>query len=50
MLARAARVFGWHAEGRLRVHVDRVLPLAEAARAHRLLEGRETSGKLLLEP
>lgn len=50
MLERAARVFGWHAEGRLRVHVDRVLPLAEAPRAHRLLEGRETSGKLLLEP
>jgi NADPH2:quinone reductase len=50
MLARAAQVFGWHAEGRLRVHVDRVLPLAEAAQAHRLLEGRETSGKLLLQP
>ena len=50
MLARAAAVFGWHAEGRLRVHVDRVLPLAEAAQAHRLLEGRQTSGKLLLKP
>jgi NADPH2:quinone reductase len=50
MLARAAQVFGWHAEGRLRVHVDRVLPLAEAAQAHRLLEGRQTSGKLLLQP
>jgi len=50
MLARAAEVFGWHAAGRLAVHVDRVLPLAEAAEAHRLLEGRKTSGKLLLEP
>jgi NADPH2:quinone reductase len=50
LLARAAAVFGWHREGRLDPHVDRVLPLAEAAEAHRLLEGRETSGKLLLEP
>jgi len=50
MLERARRVFGWHAEGRLDVHVDRVLPLAEAAEAHRLLEGRKTSGKLLLAP
>lgn len=50
MLARAAEVFGWHAAGRLEAHIDRVLPLAEAAEAHRLLEGRKTSGKLLLEP
>ena len=50
MLERAERVFGWHAEGRLRVHVDRVLPLAEAGEAHRLLEGRQTLGKLLLRP
>lgn len=50
MLARAAEVFGWHAEGRLEARIDRVLPLAEAAEAHRLLEGRETSGKVLLEP
>ena len=50
MLARARQVFGWHADGKLQVHVDRVLPLAEAAEAHRLLEGRKTSGKLLLQP
>lgn len=50
MLERAGEVFAWHAAGRLEVHVDRVLPIAEAAEAHRLLEGRKTSGKLLLEP
>jgi NADPH:quinone reductase len=50
MLARAQAVFTWHRIGKLAVRVDRVLPLAEAAEAHRLLEGRQTSGKLLLEP
>lgn len=49
MLARAHEVFGWVEQGKLRVAVDRVLPLAEAALAHRLLEERRTVGKLLLE-
>lgn len=46
---RAGQVFEWHRRGELDVHIDRVLPLAEAAEAHRLLEGRKTSGKLLLD-
>lgn len=49
MLERAREVFGWHREGRLDVRIDRTLPLTEAAEAHRLLAGRKTSGKLLLE-
>jgi NADPH2:quinone reductase len=49
MLERAARVFNAYRAGDLEVRIERVLPLAEAAEAHRLLEGRETSGKLLLE-
>ena len=34
--------------GTLRVAIDRVLPLARAADAHRIIEARETKGKLLL--
>ena len=47
---RAADVLGSAARGELDVAIDRELPLAEAAEAHRLLEGRKTSGKLLLIP
>lgn len=45
---RAAAVLGWVADGSLRLVMDRVYPLGEAARAHRDLEGRSTIGKLLL--
>ncbi|HSM14568.1 MAG TPA: quinone oxidoreductase, partial [Thermoanaerobaculia bacterium] len=45
---RWGRVAGLAARGRLEVAIDRVHPLAEAALAHRRLEGRETSGKLLM--
>lgn len=49
LLARADQVFDWVAEGKLRVAIDRTLPIAQAAQAHELLEGRATQGKLLLE-
>jgi NADPH2:quinone reductase len=50
LLWRAGDVLGWVASGELRIRVDRVYPLAEAAEAHRALEGRHTAGKLLLIP
>jgi NADPH2:quinone reductase len=50
LLARAARVFGGVAEGSLRLRIDREYPLAEAAAAHQALEGRATTGKVLLVP
>ena len=45
---RSSDVFRWIAEGKLQLRVDREYPLAEAAQAHRDLEGRRTSGKILL--
>ena len=48
--ARAADVLGDAAAGRLKVRIDRIYPLAEAAEAHRALEGRQTTGKVLLVP
>ena len=46
--ARASDVLGDVAAGRLKVRIDRKLPLRDAAEAHRALEGRLTSGKVLL--
>jgi NADPH2:quinone reductase len=50
LVQRADEVLGWVASGALRVRIDRALPLAEAGEAHRLLESRATTGKLLLIP
>jgi NADPH:quinone reductase len=50
LLSRARDLFGWLASGELHVRIDRVLPLAEAATAHRELEARRTAGKVLLKP
>ncbi len=50
LTARAGDVLSWIARGELKVRIDRELPLAQAAEAHRLLEGRKTTGKVLLIP
>ena len=47
---RAGTVLSWIRDGSLKITIDRELPLAQAADAHRLLESRATSGKLLLIP
>jgi NADPH2:quinone reductase len=48
LLWRAGDVLGWLATGALQVPIGGVYPLAEAAAAHRDLESRKTTGKLLL--
>jgi NADPH2:quinone reductase len=50
LLWRAGDVFNWLAAGQLKVRIDRQLPLADAAEAHRLLQSRQTAGKVLLIP
>ncbi len=47
---RATDLFTWMAEGSLDVPIDKTFSLAEAAEAHRYIEGRRTMGKLLLLP
>jgi NADPH2:quinone reductase len=47
---RAGDVLGWVREGALSVRIDRELPLAQVADAHRALEERRTTGKVLLVP
>jgi NADPH2:quinone reductase len=50
LLGRANELFEWIASGRLKLRIDQSLALAQAAHAHRLLEGRKTTGKLVLVP
>jgi len=38
------------ADGSLKLRIEHIYPLADAAHAHRDLEGRKTTGKLLLIP
>jgi NADPH:quinone reductase len=46
----AERCFALLREGRLKLHISRTFPLAQAAEAHRHLESRESTGKLILIP
>jgi NADPH2:quinone reductase len=50
LLARSGAVFGMIADGKLKLRIAHTYPLTEAQQAHRDLEGRKTTGKLLLIP
>jgi len=50
LLWRARELFEWIADGRLNVRIGAEYALADAAEAHRALEGRRTTGKVLLRP
>ena len=47
---RAGDLFKWLASGELTLKIEHSFPLAEAARAHAALEGRKTTGKVVLIP
>ena len=48
--ARSSAVFGMIAAGKLKLRIEHTYKLADAQQAHRDLEGRMTTGKLLLLP
>ena len=50
LLERANDLFNWIASGQLKLRIDKSFPLAEVAEAHRQLEARKTTGKVLLIP
>jgi NADPH:quinone reductase len=50
LLQRANDVFNWTAAGKLKVRIDKTFPMVEAAEANRQLEGRKTTGKVILLP
>jgi NADPH2:quinone reductase len=43
-------VLGWIRDGKLKLRVETTFPLDKAGEAHRALEGRKTTGKVLLIP
>ena len=45
-----ARLLERVASGELRVEIDRVFPLSDAAEAHRYIESRQAFGRVLLRP
>jgi NADPH2:quinone reductase len=50
LLQRAGELLGWIRDGKLRLRMDLEFPLKDAAESHRQLEGRRTTGKVLLIP
>jgi NADPH:quinone reductase len=50
LLQRSGDVLGWIRGGQLKLRIDQTFPVKDAAEAHRRLEGRQSTGKLLLVP
>ena len=46
---RGRSMFEHHIAGHVATAIDRIVPLSAAAEAHRMLEARETRGKVLLQ-
>jgi NADPH2:quinone reductase len=50
LVERSNDLLGWIRDGKVKLRVEHQFPLEQAAEAHRQLEGRKTTGKLLLIP
>ncbi|MGP4673683.1 quinone oxidoreductase family protein [Agrobacterium salinitolerans] len=50
LMATIGELIGFVASGQVKIQVGTVLPLSQAAEAHRLIEGRQTTGKVVLQP
>jgi NADPH2:quinone reductase len=50
LLQRAGDVLGWVRDGKVKLRIEHQFPLAQASEAHKALEGRKTTGKILLIP
>jgi NADPH2:quinone reductase len=50
LLRRTNDLFDWIAAGKLKLRIDKTFTLRDAAEAHRQLEGRRTTGKVVLFP
>ena len=50
LLTRTSALFAMIAAGKLKLRIAKTYPLAEAAQAHRNMEGRKMAGKILLRP
>jgi NADPH2:quinone reductase len=50
LVERAGELLGWIRDGKLALRTEFEFPLKDAAEAHRALEGRKTTGKVLLIP
>jgi NADPH2:quinone reductase len=46
---RTSDLFRWIGEDKLKINIDKTYPLADAAQAQRDIEGRKTTGKLILK-
>jgi NADPH2:quinone reductase len=50
LMQRSGEVFGWVADGSLKLHIHAEFPLKDASKAQAAMEQRETVGKVLLIP
>jgi NADPH2:quinone reductase len=50
LMQRSSELLGWVRDGKVKLRVEHQFPLEQAAEAHRQLEGRKTTGKILLLP